>query len=167
MLRIQRLRRACSLLVLFAMSGCNGAEKDSESPVPVAPSITERRPLEPGPRDPDAPEEFTQTSSGLKYRILRAASGPRPRASDSVTCHYRGWLDDGMEFDSSYKRREPSTFALNEVVPGWTEGLKLIGEGGMIELEVPSELGYGEEGRGTQIPGGATLHFIVELIAIN
>lgn len=164
---IQRLRGSCSLLLLIALAGCNGAEKDAESPVPLAPAITERRALEPGPSDPEAPVAFTETRSGLRYRILRVADGPRPRASDTVTCHYRGWLDDGMEFDSSYKRGEPSSFALNQVVDGWTEGLQLIGEGGMIELEVPSDLGYGPDGRPPQIPGGATLHFIVELIAIR
>ncbi len=72
-----------------------------------------------------------------------------------------------MEFDSSYKRGEPIPFPLSGVVAGWTEGLQLIGEGGMIELEVPSELGYGPGGKPPKIPGGATLHFIVELIAIE
>ena len=161
------LRESCSLLLLFALSSCNGPETDADSPVPMAPAITERRGLEPGRRDPDAPEEFTETASGLKYRILRRSSGPRPTAFDTVTCHYRGWLDNGMEFDSSYKRREPASFALNRVVAGWTEGLQLVGEGGMIELEVPSHLGYGPEGQPPDIPGGATLHFLVELIEIE
>lgn len=163
----RRLRGICSLMLLVALSSCNGRQTESESPVPTAPGITERRGLEPGPRDPDAPEEFTTTPSGLRYRILRRSNGRRPRSHETVTCHYRGWLDDGMEFDSSYKRTTPTSFALNEVVGGWTEGLQLIGEGGMIELEVPSDLGYGQRGMPGAIPPNATLHFIVELIAVE
>ncbi|QDV13560.1 putative FKBP-type peptidyl-prolyl cis-trans isomerase [Rosistilla oblonga] len=121
----------------------------------------------PGPRDPDAPTDFTKTESGLRYRILRAGDGAKPVTTDEVTVHYRGWLDDQTIFDSSYKRGAPATFRLDQVVPGWTEGLQLVDEGGMIELTIPSHLGYGEAGAGGTIPGGATLHFIVELIKIN
>jgi FKBP-type peptidyl-prolyl cis-trans isomerase len=123
--------------------------------------------VEPGPVDPDAPEEFTETESGLKYRIRRASDGFKPSADDGVTVHYRGWLDNGEEFDSSYERGEPTSFPLSDVIDGWTEGLQLVGEGGMIELEIPSDLGYGDAGnpRGG-IPGGATLHFLVELIEV-
>ncbi len=121
----------------------------------------------PGPADADAPEEFTQTESGLKYRILRQADGPMPTVSDRVTVHYVGWLDDDTEFDSSYRRGEPATFALMEVVPGWTEGLQLVNQGGMIELEIPSYLGYGPGGMPGSIPPNATLHFKVELIDIR
>ncbi|MEZ6089756.1 MAG: FKBP-type peptidyl-prolyl cis-trans isomerase [Pirellulaceae bacterium] len=121
----------------------------------------------PGPRDDDAPTDFTTTPSGLKYRILRKSDGPKPMPTDEVTVQYRGWLDDQTIFDSSYQRRQPATFRLDQVVPGWTEGLQLVGEGGMIELVIPSDLGYGERGSGGTIPGGATLHFLVELIRIN
>jgi FKBP-type peptidyl-prolyl cis-trans isomerase FkpA len=121
----------------------------------------------PGPVDPDAPEEFTTTASGLKYRIRRKSDGRKPTASDKVQVNYRGWLDDGKEFDSSYKRREPIDFSLNGVIPGWTEGMQLVGEGGMIELEIPYQLGYGERGMPPNIPGKSTLHFIVELLAIE
>ena len=89
-----------------------------------------------------------------------------PTAADQVTVDYAGWLDDGTEFDSSYKRNSSATFGLSQVVAGWTEGLQLVGEGGMIELEIPSELGYGPSGR-PGIPPNATLHFKVELIKIN
>lgn len=89
-----------------------------------------------------------------------------PAKTDSVTVHYKGWLDDGKEFDSSYKRGETISFPLNRVIPGWTEGMQLVGKGGMIELEIPSKLGYGANGQGP-IPGGATLHFIVELFDIK
>ncbi|WP_145098105.1 FKBP-type peptidyl-prolyl cis-trans isomerase [Rosistilla carotiformis] len=121
----------------------------------------------PGPRDPDAPTDFTKTESGLRYRILRAADGPQPTATDEVTVHYRGWLDDQTIFDSSYKRGQPATFRLDQVVPGWTEGLQLVNEGGMIELTIPAHLGYGAAGAGSTIPGGSTLHFIVELIKVH
>ncbi|TWU33400.1 FKBP-type peptidyl-prolyl cis-trans isomerase [Novipirellula artificiosorum] len=116
--------------------------------------------------DPDAATEFTTTESGLKYRILRKSDGPKPKATDQVVVDYAGWLDDGSEFDSSYSRREPATFQLNGVVAGWTEGVQLIGEKGMIELEIPPELGYGDQGTG-RIPPGATLHFKIELLDIR
>ena len=81
--------------------------------------------------------------------------------------HYKGWLDNKKEFDSSYKRGEEISFPLNMVIPGWTEGLQLVGEGGMIELEIPSELGYGKRGAGNAIPPNSTLHFLVELKKIG
>jgi len=124
-------------------------------------------PVEAGPRDPDAPEEFTATESGLKYRILRKGDGEQPSAVDNVTVHYKGWLDNGTVFDSSYKRGQPTTFPLDGVIPGWTEGLQLVREGGMVELEIPSELGYGRQGMGRQIPPDATLHFLIELLEIK
>ena len=98
-----------------------------------------------GPVDDDAPEEFTETDSGLKYRILRKSDGERAIASDSVTVNYRGWLDDDTEFDSSYERGEPISFPLGGVIPGWTEGMQLVGVGGMIELTIPAP--YTEKGR--------------------
>lgn len=122
---------------------------------------------EPGPVDDDAPKEFTTTDSGLKYRILRKSDGQKPAATDDVTVHYRGWLDDKTIFDSSYKRDMSITFPLNGVIPGWTEGMQLVGEGGMIELEIPSKLGYGARGAGNVIPPNATLHFLVELIEVK
>jgi len=125
------------------------------------------RGAEPGPVDQDAPKEFTTTKSGLKYRILRKADGAKPKASNTVTVNYKGWLDGGKEFDSSYKRGEPISFPLNGVIPGWTEGMQLVPKGGMIELEIPSELGYGARGAGGVIPPNAKLHFIVELLDIE
>ncbi|GAB5516936.1 FKBP-type peptidyl-prolyl cis-trans isomerase [Rhodopirellula baltica] len=117
----------------------------------------------PGPEDPDAPTEFTTTDSGLKYRILRKGSGDNPGPESFVTVDYVGWLDSGREFDSSYNRREATRFNLSSVIPAWTEGVQLVSEGGMIELEVPSELGYGVMGSPPEIPPNATLHFKVEL----
>jgi FKBP-type peptidyl-prolyl cis-trans isomerase FkpA len=117
--------------------------------------------------DPDAPKEFSATESGLKYRILRKGQGQKPIPSDRVEVDYSGWLDDGTIFDSSYERAQPTTFNLATLITGWSEGMQLIEEGGMIELEVPPNLAYGEEGRPPDIPPNATLHFKIELHAIN
>ncbi|MDG2220895.1 MAG: FKBP-type peptidyl-prolyl cis-trans isomerase [Rubripirellula sp.] len=116
--------------------------------------------------DPDAPTEFTVTESGLKYRILRKSDGQRPTANNQVTVDYAGWLDDGTIFDSSYDRSKPATFGLRSVIAGWGEGMQLIGKGGMIELEIPSEMGYGEAGSPPLIPPNSTLHFKVELLEV-
>ncbi|MEZ6050720.1 MAG: FKBP-type peptidyl-prolyl cis-trans isomerase [Planctomycetaceae bacterium] len=121
-------------------------------------------PVVPGSADPDAPEEFTSTTSGLKYRILRKGNDKKPSLANKVRVHYRGWLDNGATFDSSYDRGEPASFVLSLVVPAWGEALPLVGEGGMIELEVPSHLGYGTKGSPPVIPPNATLHFLIELI---
>ena len=120
-----------------------------------------------GPVDSDISRDFQTTASGLKYRILRNADGVRPKATDTVEVHYRGLLDSGRQFDNSYDRGKTTSFPLNGVIPGWTEGLQLVGEGGMIELWVPSELGYGTRGMPGSIPGNATLHFVVELIKVQ
>lgn len=115
----------------------------------------------------DAPKQFTQTPSGLKYRILRPGKGAKPAAADTVKVNYHGWLDSEKVFDSSYERKEPISFPLNRVIKGWTEGMQLVGEGGMIELEIPAALGYGDRGAPGAIPGGATLHFLVELLKVE
>lgn len=123
---------------------------------------------EPGPKDKDAPKEFTKTKSGLEYRILRKGSGERPEATDTVEVHYKGWLDNETVFDSSYARDESISFPLNRVIAGWTEGMQLVREGGMIELRIPAKLGYGKRGvPAAKIPPDATLHFLVELIDIK
>ena len=105
--------------------------------------------------------------SGLQYKVLAGGKGKKPAVTDTVTVHYRGTLIDGTEFDSSYKRNEPATFALNQVIKGWTEGLQLIKEGGKIQLFIPSDLGYGERGAGGQIGPNAVLLFEVELVAVK
>jgi|SRR5579863_2743468 len=120
-----------------------------------------------GKIDKDARQTFTETESGLRYRILRKADGAAPKAGDTVTVDYKGWLDDGKDFDSSYDRGEPVKFPLNAVINGWTEGMQLVSTGGMIELEIPFNLAYGEAGRPPQIPPKATLHFVVELLEVN
>ena len=116
-----------------------------------------------GPMDESVPADFATTDSGLKYRVLRSSSAEKPSEASTVTVNYRGWLSNGKVFDSSYERGEPTTFGLGGVIAGWTEGLQLVGEGGMIELWVPSRLGYGERGSPGSIPAHSDLHFIVEL----
>ncbi len=105
--------------------------------------------------------------SGLQYKVLRQGSGLKPTISDRVTVHYRGTLIDGTEFDSSYARGEPTTFAVAGVIPGWTEGLQLMSVGSHYCFFVPSELGYGYKGAGDDIGPNATLIFEVELLEIN
>ncbi len=120
----------------------------------------------PGAPDAEVSPDFKQTASGLKYRILRDSTKRKPQASNTVTVNYKGWLDNQKIFDSSYRSGKPATFPLNRVIAGWTEGLQLIGEGGMIELYIPYKLAYGEAGNGP-IPPKSDLHFIVELISIK
>ena len=107
------------------------------------------------------------TDSGLQYRVIEPGDGAQPAASDRVTVHYRGSLIDGTVFDSSYDRGEPATFALNQVIPGWTEGVQLMSEGATYEFVIPAELAYGAEGRPGAIGPNSTLVFDVELIAVE
>jgi FKBP-type peptidyl-prolyl cis-trans isomerase len=104
--------------------------------------------------------------SGLQYKILTTGNGPKPAASDTVVCHYRGTLVNGKEFDSSYKRGEPLTIGVSGVIKGWTEALQLMPVGSKWQLFIPSNLAYGERGAGADIPPNATLIFEVELISI-
>jgi FKBP-type peptidyl-prolyl cis-trans isomerase len=105
--------------------------------------------------------------SGLQYNILTEGKGPKPTATDSVVCNYRGTLINGTEFDSSYKRKEPATFGVSQVIKGWTEALQLMPVGSKWQLVIPSNLAYGERGepRGGIEPN-ATLIFEVELLSI-
>jgi FKBP-type peptidyl-prolyl cis-trans isomerase len=109
--------------------------------------------------------------SGLEYEILRAAEGRRPTDDDTVECHYRGTLIDGAEIDSSYRRSQPLTFRVGQVIPGWREALKLMPVGAKWKLFVPSQLAYGEQGikskSGRTIAPNAALVFEVELLGIK
>jgi len=112
-------------------------------------------------------EGVTTTASGLQYKVLKEGTGKQPKATDSVTCHYEGSLIDGTVFDSSYKRGEPATFGLQQVIAGWTEGLQLMKEGAKYRFFIPYLLGYGASGAGQSIPPYATLVFDVELIKVS
>ena len=110
--------------------------------------------------------ETVETSSGLKYRILQKGEGNSPVEQSQVKVHYRGRLEDGTEFDSSYKRGQPATFPVNGVIRGWTEALMLMKPGDKWELTIPSELGYGSRAVGNVIPPNSTLIFEVESLEI-
>ena len=114
-----------------------------------------------------AKEGVVTLASGLQYKILTPGTGPKPTASDSVVCNYRGTLIDGKEFDSSYKRGEPATFPVGGVIKGWTEALQLMPVGSKWQLFIPSELAYAERGAGADIGPNATLIFEVELLSIQ
>ena len=105
--------------------------------------------------------------SGLQYKIIKAGEGKKPAATDMVECQYRGTLIDGTEFDSSYKRGQPATFKLNQVIPGWTEALQLMPVGAKWQLFIPPQLAYGMRGSGPVIGPNATLIFEVELLGIK
>ncbi len=108
------------------------------------------------------------TDSGLVFRLLRDGKGVRPAATDTVRVHYRGNFPDGREFDSSYKRGEPTSFPLNRVIKCWTEGLQRMPVGAKAKLTCPAAIAYGEKGAGGgEIPPGAVLVFEVELLGIG
>jgi FKBP-type peptidyl-prolyl cis-trans isomerase FklB len=104
---------------------------------------------------------------GLQYKIIKEGTGPKPTGTDSVVCNYKGTLIDGTEFDSSYKRGQPATFPVGQVIKGWTEILQLMPVGSKWEIFVPSELGYGPRGAGGSIGPNATLIFEIELLSIQ
>jgi FKBP-type peptidyl-prolyl cis-trans isomerase FklB len=105
--------------------------------------------------------------NGLHYKVLTKGSGKRPVPEDTVVVHYRGTLVDGAEFDSSYKRGEPATFAVNAVIEGWQEILPLMPVGSKWQVVIPAELGYGPQGTGGQIGPNETLVFDIELLEIK
>jgi len=109
----------------------------------------------------------TTLPSGLQYKIITAGTGPKPSATDTVVCNYKGSLLNGKEFDSSYKRGEPTTFPVNGVIKGWTEALQMMPVGSKWQLFIPADLAYGDRGAGQDIEPGSTLIFEVELVSIK
>jgi FKBP-type peptidyl-prolyl cis-trans isomerase FklB len=105
--------------------------------------------------------------SGLQYKVIKAGSGNKPKATDTVSVHYQGTLVNGTEFDSSYRRGQPVSFPVNGVIPGWTEALQLMEAGAKWQIVIPSNLAYGDRGAGPQIGPNATLIFEIELISIQ
>ena len=112
-------------------------------------------------------EGIVTTASGLQYKVIKQGTGPKPKETDTVVTHYKGTLIDGTEFDSSYKRNEPATFAVNAVIKGWTEALQLMPVGSKWELYIPSTLAYGDHGAAGVIGPNETLIFEVELLSIQ
>ncbi|QIF05384.1 FKBP-type peptidyl-prolyl cis-trans isomerase [Roseimicrobium sp. ORNL1] len=130
-----------------------------------------------GPKNKEEGEKFlatnakregvTTTASGLQYEVLKKADGPKPKATDEVTVHYKGTLISGDEFDSSEKHGQPATFRLNEVIPGWTEGVQLMPVGSKYKFYIPSKLAYGEQVQPPKIGPNSTLVFEVELLNVG
>jgi len=149
----------CGVFFLLAEAALS-ADKSDNVALPKLPKNA-------GKIDHDAPDVFQTTKSGLKYRVLRKGTGANPTATATVKVHYHGWLSNGKVFDSSYNRGESISFPLNRVIKGWTEGMQLVGQGGMIELEIPPDLAYGDRGAGAAVPPKATLHFLVELLTVQ
>ncbi|ANH81384.1 peptidylprolyl isomerase [Niabella ginsenosidivorans] len=104
---------------------------------------------------------------GIQYEVLKEGEGRQPLVSNSVTAHYRGALLDGTEFDSSFKRNQPFTAPLSALIKGWQIAIPLMKEGSHWRLWIPSDLAYGDRGAGSDIPGGATLLFEVELLQVH
>lgn len=112
-------------------------------------------------------EGVTTTASGLQYKVLTSAEGPKPKAEDTVKVHYSGKLLDGTEFDSSVARGEPAVFPLNQVIPGWTEAVQLMNVGSKFQIFLPPDLAYGDRGAPPVIEPGSMLIFDVELLGIE
>src|SRR5690554_1493259 len=112
-------------------------------------------------------ESVTTLPSGLQYEVISEGSGEKPKATDSVKCHYHGTLLDGTVFDSSVQRGQPAVFGVNQVIKGWVEALQLMSVGSKWRLFIPSDLAYGSQGAGNTIEPNSTLIFEVELLGIE
>jgi peptidylprolyl isomerase len=183
-MRLSRYAPAATLALALALTACGAASPAApaaEATSPAANTATSNAtsaPTEPtaAPAPTSASdagsageENAVTTASGLQYIELGAGSGDSPQPGDIVAVHYRGTLADGSEFDSSYSRGQPFTFALGQgmVIPGWDEGIALMKKGGKARLIIPPNLGYGPEGFPPVIPADATLTFEVELVDIQ
>jgi len=112
-----------------------------------------------------AKEGVNELPGGIQYQVLKEGEGKQPKSNSTIKAHYRGSLLNGKEFDSSYKRNQPFTARLTQLIKGWQQVIPLMKEGSIYRLWIPSDLAYGDNGTGG-IPGGATLQFDVELIQI-
>jgi FKBP-type peptidyl-prolyl cis-trans isomerase len=113
------------------------------------------------------PEKTTRTASGLEYEVIEPGTGASPSATDTVTVHYAGWLTDGTAFDSSFSRGETTSFPLNGVIRGWTEGVQLMKAGAIYKFQIPGNLAYGPRGSPPTIGPNATLIFYIQLISVD
>jgi FKBP-type peptidyl-prolyl cis-trans isomerase FkpA len=152
-----------ALVLSAALAGPAAAQTAPKASAAAAPAA-----LHPALKAAAAEPGAAVTASGLVFRPLAAGQGASPTATDVVRVHYRGTFPDGREFDSSYKRNQPSSFALNGVIRCWTEGLQLMKVGGTARLTCPADIAYGERGAGNGlIPPGAVLVFEVKLLGIG
>ena len=170
------LPHACAALVLlFFISACKttkepevvSATVNPTDPSAVAPSsATNAAAHSSAPSPAQSSSGFTTTYSGLKYKVLRPGKGQRPKSFNRVKVHYRGTLQNGSVFDSSYDRGQPAVFGLQQVIPGWTEGLALMKEGAKYRFIIPPNLAYGAAGSPPKIGPNQTLIFDVELLQV-
>jgi FKBP-type peptidyl-prolyl cis-trans isomerase FkpA len=159
-------RRISLLLALLVFSGLAAAAEEAPAGQTIDPLANNKAKSAEFFAKLDAEPGVKKLPSGLRIRMTQEGDGPSPASTDMVRVHYRGTFLDGKEFDSSYKRGKPAQFSLMQVVACWTEGLQLIKTGGKATLWCPSEIAYGDSGRGP-IPPGATLQFEVELVEIT
>ena len=141
------------VLALFA-AGCGGDYGDAPADEAEAETSADAEPV------------MVATESGLRYQVLQEGDGVSPVSGQHVTVHYRGTFPDGGQFDSSYDTGEPAEFAVDGVIPGFSEALKLMKVGGRLRAHVPSELGYGEQGTASIGPN-QDLIFEIELLAVR
>jgi FKBP-type peptidyl-prolyl cis-trans isomerase len=147
----------------LALAGCS-PETSTPSPPEASTNAVAGQPA--ASTAPNA--AMTTTASGLKYVVLKHGAGTvSPKPTDTVKVHYHGTLLDGTVFDSSVERGEPISFPLNQVIPGWTEGLQLMKVGDKFKFEIPPDLAYGPASPSPKIPANSTLVFEVELLAIE
>jgi FKBP-type peptidyl-prolyl cis-trans isomerase len=158
--KIMKLRHSLTLASVLCLAGCSeaakpGADKpDVSKPAGTAAAATAG--------------EMKTTASGLKYQVLKQGTGTvSPKATDTVKVHYHGTLLNGTVFDSSVQRGEPISFPLNQVIPGWTEGVQLMKVGDKFKFEIPPNLAYGPNSPSPSIPPNSTLVFEVELLGIE
>lgn len=146
--------RIAALVLLALLAGCQGAGRDDGRALEAGKVFLTENAKKPG---------VVTTPSGLQFLVLKEGKGKQPAATDVVSVNYIGTLVDGSEFD----RGEGIEFPLNRVIPGWTEGLQLVKEGGKIRLFIPADLAYGERGAGRAVPPNAALVFDVDLLSVR
>lgn len=156
-----------AVLVVGYAAGCHGEEPKSDAGAGAGKEVASSGSASQAAPADDSPGEIVTLPSGLKYQILRPGTGKVPKLTDRVTVHYRGTHTDGTEFDSSYSRHQPATFAVSGVIRGWTEALQLMHEGAKWKLIIPPNLAYGERGAGGVIGPNETLIFEVELLKVG
>ena len=160
------MKSQCSLILAAAAICLLGCNKESESSGGGQAANTP--PSTAAPAVPAPAGEWQTTASGLKYQVMKHGTGTTsPKATDTVKVHYHGTLLDGTVFDSSVQRGEPISFPLNQVIPGWTEGLQLMKVGDKFKFQIPPNLAYGDRSPSPKIPPNSTLVFEVELLGIQ